>query len=505
MALSPRFLSALSTVIAIGILAVATIAGLQDRQATWDRAVRSLGSLRTTVSNDIARTIEQYDLSLRGAVEALAIPGIDELAPDIRKNLLFDRSAGAEYLGAIVIMDADGRIVEDSASITPRQGNYSDRDYFRVQKDDTSTGLYLSAPFEGRISKNRGIIALSRRISDKNGDFAGIVAGFLRSEYFENRFQSLGLESSGVALLARNDGIVLMREPNMANYAGRDLSRTELFQTIKKQGVGTTVGTSALDGTRRLYSFERVGTLPLIVSIGLSVDSIMAPWREKALIFAPLTLLMCGALVGLSILLQRELKRRNATELVLAALAGTDALTGLPNRRTFDQAIEMEWRSCRRAGVPLSLLFIDVDFFKSFNDRYGHDVGDQVLRILGATIDANIRRPRDRAARYGGEEFTVILPETAEEGALQVAAKIKVSVSALRVPDAEASPGSVTVSIGLASMVPGPADETSQLIAAADAALYRAKTAGRNRIETCQPQPAPSTTSPPKMQDATST
>jgi diguanylate cyclase (GGDEF)-like protein len=142
----------------------------------------------------------------------------------------------------------------------------------------------------------------------------------------------------------------------------------------------------------------------------------------------------------------------------------------------------MEWRRAVRNRQPLSLLMIDVDQFKGFNDRYGHPEGDKVLTAIGGAIGGAIRRPGDIAARYGGEEFVVLLPNTGADGAVRIAETIRQGVFSIAVPHERSSHRYVTVSIGVATVVPGKAAVENTLIENADRALYAAKAGGRNRI-----------------------
>jgi diguanylate cyclase (GGDEF)-like protein len=166
----------------------------------------------------------------------------------------------------------------------------------------------------------------------------------------------------------------------------------------------------------------------------------------------------------------------------LEALSITDGLTGLANRRRFDEVLEREWRRTRRLGLPLALLMIDVDHFKPFNDHYGHPAGDECLRQVAGVLQARTLRSTDLAARYGGEEFAVIAA-CDEAGAHQLARTLRQAIEALNLPHAASPLGRVTVSLGVAVCIPGNEQEARELLNQADAALYRAKTGGRNRIE----------------------
>lgn len=167
---------------------------------------------------------------------------------------------------------------------------------------------------------------------------------------------------------------------------------------------------------------------------------------------------------------------------MLRRLAMTDGLTGVANRRGFDEFFRREWRRCQRAGQPLALLMGDVDHFKRFNDRFGHPAGDACLKAVAERMSQCARRPADYAARYGGEEFALIMPDTDAQGALRVAERVLEEVRAIGLDLGEMGTVSVTISLGLAWCVPADSDSQQSLIAAADRALYQAKSSGRNRV-----------------------
>ena len=169
----------------------------------------------------------------------------------------------------------------------------------------------------------------------------------------------------------------------------------------------------------------------------------------------------------------------------LAQFAYIDQLTSIANRRTFDETLAREWRRGTRSARPLSLIFFDIDHFKSYNDRYGHQVGDACLRAVAAEIARAARRPGDFVARYGGEEFAVVLPETSPDGAFASAEAVRHAIRDLGIAHGEES---ITLSAGCATVVPyDGADGVDLLLAAADAALYRAKADGRNRTVSAPP------------------
>jgi diguanylate cyclase (GGDEF)-like protein len=167
----------------------------------------------------------------------------------------------------------------------------------------------------------------------------------------------------------------------------------------------------------------------------------------------------------------------------LEVLSYTDGLTGIANRRSFDRMLAQEWSRGQRAGAPLALLMLDVDHFKHFNDHYGHLAGDACLQALARLLAEAGRRAGDLVARYGGEEFVVLLPNTSAEDALETARHIQGAVWSLALPHVETAPGIVTVSLGVASLTPVWQHGAEELVRQADAALYRAKQAGRNCLQ----------------------
>jgi len=178
---------------------------------------------------------------------------------------------------------------------------------------------------------------------------------------------------------------------------------------------------------------------------------------------------------------QAEMALRSMTER-LKLLATTDGLTDLVNRRAFDEALETEVSRSTRSGAPLSLLMIDVDRFKSYNDLYGHQAGDEVLKTVGQCLKMTLKRPADLAARYGGEEFVAILPDTDEDGAFFIADGFRESLKALAIPHQGGDKKVVTASVGIAMTSRDDPISPADLLHRADEALYTAKHAGRDRV-----------------------
>lgn len=186
------------------------------------------------------------------------------------------------------------------------------------------------------------------------------------------------------------------------------------------------------------------------------------------------------AIVKARVRIHLELKRQRD---LLQRISMIDGLTGIANRRRFDEALEREWRRCHRSGSHLSLILVDVDFFKNYNDHYGHLAGDECLKKVAVAMADQIRRAADLVARFGGEEFACLLPDTGAEAAHAMAMRLREAVSNLGIVHAQsAAADHVTISLGVATMVPDGDDLAARLIDQADRGLYYAKQNGRNQI-----------------------
>jgi diguanylate cyclase (GGDEF)-like protein len=170
-----------------------------------------------------------------------------------------------------------------------------------------------------------------------------------------------------------------------------------------------------------------------------------------------------------------------ASNIRLAGLASTDSLTGLANRRSFDEHLQREWARAGRIQKPLALIILDLDFFKQYNDQYGHIAGDECPKLVAKALQEG-RRVTDLEARIGGEEFSLLLPDTEIEGAVSIAETIRVRIESLQLPHAKSPMGLMTASFGAAAAKPCGTQTTEDLVSAADRALYEAKRQGRNRV-----------------------
>jgi diguanylate cyclase (GGDEF)-like protein len=472
----------------IAILSIVAFLLIREHANAQQAATRSATTIAQLIDADVLRTVELYDLTLQGLIAASQREDLKQVSPQIRHLVLFDRSTTARFKGDILLLDKHGEVLADSSLIEPKPGNFADRDYFLAHAFNSDTGMFISRPFKPRCDcddSEEWRISFSRRISSSTGEFLGVAVASMRLAYFEQLFNSLDIGNDSTLSIINDDGILLAQKPHLINDpVGKNFANRPNVMRILREGAGSFDSVSSVDHLQRLYTFSRVGNLPLTVIVALSGNEVFATWKRTAIVISGATGVLCIGLLWLTWLLCRELRLRHHAEQELALLAATDALTGVANRRTLDQTLRHEWFRAQRSGKPLSVLMVDADHFKAFNDRHGHQGGDDALRAVAKVICANVRRPGDLVARYGGEEFSVILAETDNAGARQIAEKIRVAVEQMPLVAGAETP--ITVSIGISTWTTEKEISLEQLLFMADKALYQAKEGGRNRVVAAQ-------------------
>lgn len=202
----------------------------QSRQDALEHTRDTLRDIAVIAQRDIERNLELYELSLQAVVDGLQQSDVMALPPHMRREVLFDRAASAKYLGSMLVMDALGNVVIDSGGDTPRAGNFSDRPYFTVQRDNPRAGLYISDPYLSRLRNGTPSIGLSRRLSNPDGSFAGIVLLAVNIAYFHDLFSGLALGPHGSLSLIGRDGSMLMRQPYDPKVIGRNIKDAATFK-----------------------------------------------------------------------------------------------------------------------------------------------------------------------------------------------------------------------------------------------------------------------------------
>ena len=479
--LTLRLLIGATTVSIIAILSIVSFLLVREHRTAELAAIRTSLNIVQLVGRDVQNTVDLYDSALNTLIDVSKRSDLSSVSQPLQHMLLFDKAEQTPANGGFYLLNDQGDLVADSRTLAPPKVNFSHWPSFVEHRDSTSDNLFISHPFDSAENQGMCCISFSRRISGPDGRFLGVAVAQMKLDYFKTLFQRLVLEPHGFIRLISTDGTPLTQhpEPNAAD-AHTNLSNNPVFIRFLQEHRGSFIALSSIDGEERLYNFSEVGDLPLIVVVSLATDDVFSAWRRNAILVGIGTLLLCGALLMLTWLLGRELQLRQRAERQLEALATTDPLTGLANRRKLDQTLEQEWRRAQRSGKPLSLIMFDIDHFKNFNDTYGHQDGDEALKRVARTIQQCMHRSTDLAARYGGEEFAVVLSDTDASGAYNLAQSIRQAVEQLE--PLTPSHRRLTTSMGVSTCQVKPGDQLAGLINSADQALYQAKKAGRNCV-----------------------
>ncbi|WP_343675623.1 sensor domain-containing diguanylate cyclase [Paraburkholderia heleia] len=478
----PFIVGTLGSLVGAAIVAIVLVGLMQQRTQAIVSTQHNSAALVSLMSNDLEANFGIYDLLLLDAADSARDPRTQSLPPDIRRRLLFGRVAGGTYLDDAFYIDASGHVVESRDGRAYPGVNLADRDYFTAQHE-RSVGMYISDPIRSRAREGQYSIALSRRVSEYDGSFGGVVLLTLRLAYFQQLFDRIDVDPKGSAFIMLDDGTMLAHRPYSDYEVGAQVGELDYVKPMLNNSAGSFIAAGEEDKVERIYTYKRVPHTSFIAVVAPSVDGALADWRRRLRIYVPMALIFGALIAASSWLLAFSMRKRLVTQKEFERLAVTDALTSLYNRRALDLRIETEWQHARRAGESLSALFVDIDRFKLFNDFYGHAEGDKVLAAVARAIREACRRATDMVARYGGEEFAVVLPATPFDGAVKIAEGVRQQVAALGIAHEHSEYGTLTVSIGCATCVPHESEGAQALLRAADAELYAAKQAGRNQVK----------------------
>jgi diguanylate cyclase (GGDEF)-like protein len=401
-----------------------------------------------------------------------------------------------------------------------------DRPFF---KEAIATGQFtVSGLLESRAF-HRQILAAALPKRKPDDATAFVVVSALNLSWIEGLLADVLSGRNITASIIDRDGILVARYPKNESLVDHDVRRTALFSKI---GSGDSFTATDLDGTSRIFATARLGDNAHLV-VGLDRAQVLANinrqinvayvvlasavlfaligawWGSERFILRPLRALAAKAerygqgdfsfkagrfkwppeFAPLNQALEGMAEQLAARESVLIeenrqleSLARLDGLTGVANRRSFDARLRAEWGASARTGQPLSLLMIDVDHFKRFNDRYGHPAGDACLKTIAGCLSKCELRRSDFIARYGGEEFVIVLPSLPSAAAMEIAERLRLGVFDLALENSQSPIDRITISVGVAELVGDGSKDAGALIEAADAALYNAKRRGRNVV-----------------------
>jgi diguanylate cyclase (GGDEF)-like protein len=472
---------ALGATLASFVILVTTVLVLvSGRQEALDKARDTSANVAAALARDLGRNLQVFDLSLQSVVDGMSNPEILALSPELRRQILFDRATSAPHVVGIYAVDDHGRIVQGRARLLPTL-DLSDRDYFLAHRDRDDGGLYISKPYSSRLRNGKPSIALSRRITKADGSFGGIALLALDLDYFQQLVDGVKLGKNGAATIMQTDGFILARNPKVSPNRLVSVASPAFLAMLGPNG-GSFTAKSPVDGIERLSTFASVSDSNLIAMVAPATDEITAEWKHRSLIIGTLIIVVSCAFTIVVWLLVFAVRQRDAAQARLIAIADTDGLTGVANRRRLDAALPEMWASAARHRLPVAVMFVDADHFKAYNDTHGHEAGDRALRFVAQCLTRRARRQNDIVARYGGEEFIVVLPDCTQRRAEDVADAILTDIAACA-REVEAPPlAPVTVSIGLAICQPGDGASLDAAMRRADEALYESKRSGRNRV-----------------------
>ena len=525
------FLSIRARLVILALLAVVPL--MLDRvrllEASRAERIEVAASEALELARRGAQGQREIITTVRSMLQVMARTYVTMLARGETCNLyLSDFASSMAWIRGMSIVGPDGRI-KCSNRPTAIGLDLSDRDYYRESLENRD--FVLSNYLIGRTRREPVIVAAyPTQAIDPTVNAVVIASVDLQS--IRGLVGSLERRTGATVLLIDGSGTVLAAEPNPAEWIGKNLSDSPLLSEILDRGEGTT-RTVGLDGIRRIFGFVRTPSTDARLVVGLDESEVLqridqdiqlayvqlalfgllvlliAWFGGERLIVHPIRLLartaarigrgdldvrtpsgswakefepLADALNDMAQKLADREKELRAANRHLEELASIDSLSGLANRRGFDARLMADWQRAGKLGRPVALLMVDVDHFKLFNDRYGHLEGDVCLRRVGKLLMEAALGEDDLPARYGGEEFALLIPGADIERALAVAERLRRAVEELCIAHASSPCGQVTISIGVASLVPGIGEDAERLVEAADAGLYSAKRRGRNTV-----------------------
>ena len=475
---------------------IATSASLIVRARAQEIAQTQLANtnLARAVTEQVEGSISEVAHIVDGLVFEIEQADGKQLSLQGLQPVLVNHVAAVDALKGLFIYDAAGAWLVHSEAMSHASLNNSDREYFKFHKGNLSERVRIGAPLLSR-SSGEWVIPVSRRINDTEGNFNGVALATLNVKFLRTLLEKYDVGRHGAITLAMRD-LLLVRTPFKVEEIGMAIPASALQKIFLSQKSGAIDGPSAIDGVDRIISFDHMRNYPIRVAVALAKDEVLEEWRTASFVQAGLTLMLCVFLASSGTYVIRAMRLRLDAEAGLretrdalsianerlAHLAQYDGLTGLPNRRYFDSRFARAHEVAQREQRLLSVVLVDVDEFKSYNDRYGHVRGDECLRQIAQAVLSSVGRTGDFVARYGGEELVMLLPDTDAAGAALIAEDARAAVVSRRIPHEATALGLVSISLGVATAVPGALSERYELVNAADEALYVAKSRGRNQV-----------------------
>ncbi|QKF73194.1 diguanylate cyclase [Aliarcobacter faecis] len=401
-------------------------------------------------------------------------------------------------LRTFVVLDKNGKVTATNRTDIS-EFNHSTKDYFlNVKNNPSRTKIYINTPYKTMLGT--WTINLALMLNDEKGNFNGIVLAVFEPLELLKNLESVFYASDMRSSIIHGDGTLFLMAPQNDEALGKKIDSENSFLYKHKLGNKLTSvykGTSYISNDERLVAFYTVKPQnididsPLYITVSRDLNALYINIKnENYIVVVLMLILILSSVFGLFLLQKKryfarlqEIEQDEEKRKILENYAYIDSLTEIANRRYFEQFLDKEWRYCQRNKMNLSIALIDIDNFKLYNDKYGHQTGDECLKMVARVLDDNLNRSHDFVARYGGEEFICILPNTNIENAEIICERLRVEVENLKILHEDSKTSNVvTISIGLSCIIPNEKIEKNDLIRKADNALYLSKKSGRNRV-----------------------
>lgn len=469
-----------------------------ERERTLERGRESVALAAEVALRRADNLFEVLDRTLSGVSEVVAARDHPLTADDLYLHrMLLRRHAITPTLVWLSLLGPDGQLLASSRFHPPPRLALGDRDYASAHIEQWDRGLFIGSPINTR-NTGEPVVPVSRRVVNDGGRFIGVIAGGLDTGFVQELVTDTTAQGGMALGIFRSDGHALACLPSRAACPDAPAQVMALIGRDQHTAKATVVEHRLLGEGKGIAAYAASANDLFFVVADLPTRPLLAAWHTNLPIFMVIAFGGNIALTVLGLYAYRQVtRRRQALDALATAnreledrvrertrelhrLAHTDVLTGARNRRAFMSEGEALFALAHRHQRELAVLVLDIDRFKSINDRYGHAGGDAVLRAM-AQVPDGVLRTSDLFARLGGEEFAIALPETGRDGAIEVGNRLLAAFRDCRV-EHEGESLHFTVSIGLS--VIAPADTSIEaLLHRADAALYRAKEGGRDRLE----------------------
>lgn len=455
----------------------------QQGNAAWNNAVRASESLASALADSVDETFADVDHALTAAQTAAQLPDFSTLPSVLQDTLLFAAAPTIKGLETMMVVSADGQARYRFPAAQPEDRNLSGEAFFKAQLSGKGYA-YLGGPQPGLLRPDAAALFFSRRLSRPDGQFDGVVVATVKLETLLSKLAPVNVGRNGIVTLVRNDGRVLLRQPSTDGQgnAGRDLSDARPFRRMSTDPTISFTEVSSTDGVNRFYVNRQLAHAPVILTVAFAIDDVMKDWHHQALLLMVGGASLCLAIIALIIAFFRALELRFRIEEELEGLVYTDKLTGLPNRRHFEEMLHREWRKAARSDEPLSVLMVELERFGEITSRLGHAAADSFLKEVAEQLRAALKRPADCVARYGADEFAVLLPDTSRNGAARIAERLKQAVESVPAMGRDGDQMSAVARIGCVTTIVAPGADVAEIQKATERARAMARNSRRQPI-----------------------